>query len=1059
MHKIDVGFDTLTQIFHLGDIHIRNVRRHEEYRKVFSKFYKEIDDRITPQSIIYIAGDIVHAKTEMSPELVNVVGEFLTECARRCPTVIIPGNHDFNQNNPNRLDALSPIVRFLNHPNIHYLKESGVFQLADVRFVNYSILDKPEDWPTPDSSDMYTVGMFHGPVELSETDLGFKFYDTEFTAETFSGCDLVLCGDIHRRQVIDEGGPVVVYCGSMIQQNLGETLKEHGFIAWKFKDGKLEDGDFVDLDNEHGYYTIKVKDGKVSDTSDIPKHPRIHFEISNTPNADFKLLLSELRKNHNITTYTTNRLDSISKQRHSGDSTLTFGDVTNVDVQNTILREYLENRFALEAEQIAKVLEFNRKLNTRIPEEEIVRNVHWKPLTLKFSNMFAYGEDNFINFENMTGIYGVFAPNRSGKSSIFDVILYCLFDKFSRGSLAGLVKNTKADSFECEFRFELGGDVYGIRRVASPRGKSLKVDVDFWREDGGDGESLNGDDRNGTNAVIRRYIGTYEDFVATTLSLQKTKKDATPFIDMGASGRKDLLMNFMGLGVFDKLHKVASKDIAETSTLIKRLKGKDHDSKLAEINESLGDLDEVITSKELIVEDVDSRVMAFRDKISSKKALIVETVDDTLDIDTLQTTLKSYRLRKDQREESLRDAVGKKKSAEKALAVAEASVKDVDDDEIYAKSKEFETATQTYNQKKTKARELKDRITKMRSRLKNAKAEHEYDPDCEFCVTNAKSHLELVAQMEDDISTAKSELSELATEGAELKEQIAELSKGDWNRKLQDLRKATSTLNEANKRYTSASDMVSQVKDDINVIAGRIADVEGKIEQYERDKKILEKNRKLKGEIATLNETLSGVEKEKRDATNSLRETQATKVRLETEKAGILSEIEELRGLEEQYVMYDYYLKSMHRDGIPSQLMNTALPAVEDEANNILQQISDFELGLTIDGKSVDGTIREDGEEWPMELASGMEAFTIGLALRIAFMNVCSLPRSNFLVVDEGFGTLDSHNVSSIFSLFEYMRTQFDFTMVISHLDVIRDMVDNMIELHKDGGFTHINHG
>ena len=40
--KIEVPFKKLQTIHHLADIHIRNLKRHKEYREVFSKVYKTI---------------------------------------------------------------------------------------------------------------------------------------------------------------------------------------------------------------------------------------------------------------------------------------------------------------------------------------------------------------------------------------------------------------------------------------------------------------------------------------------------------------------------------------------------------------------------------------------------------------------------------------------------------------------------------------------------------------------------------------------------------------------------------------------------------------------------------------------------------------------------------------------------------------------------------------------------------------------------------------------------------------------------------------------------------
>ncbi len=79
----------LKKIYHIADVHIRNVKRHKEYRQLFEKMFDEIRNRGVEDSIIYLAGDIAHAKLEMSPELVREISWLFTECAKLAPTILI----------------------------------------------------------------------------------------------------------------------------------------------------------------------------------------------------------------------------------------------------------------------------------------------------------------------------------------------------------------------------------------------------------------------------------------------------------------------------------------------------------------------------------------------------------------------------------------------------------------------------------------------------------------------------------------------------------------------------------------------------------------------------------------------------------------------------------------------------------------------------------------------------------------------------------------------------------------------------------------------------------
>lgn len=195
----------ITHIYHLADLHIRNLKRHNEYRQVFQRFFDNVERDNIQDSIIYIAGDIAHAKTEMSPELVREISSFLTECAKLREVVIITGNHDCNLNNNHRLDVLTPIIENINNPRIHYLRDTGTYNIHNLTFVVYSILDHKENWPKGNEiSGENKICLFHGPVNKSQTDVGYTVSSNSFTTELFNGFDVVLMGDIHKRQVLQE---------------------------------------------------------------------------------------------------------------------------------------------------------------------------------------------------------------------------------------------------------------------------------------------------------------------------------------------------------------------------------------------------------------------------------------------------------------------------------------------------------------------------------------------------------------------------------------------------------------------------------------------------------------------------------------------------------------------------------------------------------------------------------------------------------------------------------------------------------------------------------------
>jgi exonuclease SbcC len=233
--------------------------------------------------------------------------------------------------------------------------------------------------------------------------------------------------------------------------------------------------------------------------------------------------------------------------------------------------------------------------------------------------------------------------------------------------------------------------------------------------------------------------------------------------------------------------------------------------------------------------------------------------------------------------------------------------------------------------------------------------------------------------------------------------------------------------------------------------------VEEDIEKYFENEETIQSNKELEKQIKELEVEKKKIESDIKDISKQISFKNGSISSLETYIGGIKQKMNEVKDLEEKNRLYTYYLDAVKRDGIPYELISKALPVIENEINNILAQVVDFGVTMEMDGKSINAKIVYEDQEWPLEMCSGMEKFVSGLAIRVALINVCNLPRPNFLVVDEGFGTLDADNLSSLFMMMQYLKTQFDFIWMISHLEQMRDIVDGLIEIKKENGFSKID--
>lgn len=255
----------IKKIIHLSDLHFRTYKRHDEYQIVLTEFIKDITKLTSeygPDEVrIVITGDIVHQKITISNELTMLVAWFLKQCAALYPVIIIAGNHDLLEDNKDRIDTLTPIIELMDHPSIHYYKKSECIVDNNIIWSIYSIFEDntpPEDITTIKKSnpDKTIVGLFHAPIIGSKTALGYEFTDSGVHPDYFEGCDIVLLGDIHKRQYFtNKFGTIMGFPSSLLQQDFGETISGHGYLMWDVQNKTYVEHE---LANDFGFYQFKI---------------------------------------------------------------------------------------------------------------------------------------------------------------------------------------------------------------------------------------------------------------------------------------------------------------------------------------------------------------------------------------------------------------------------------------------------------------------------------------------------------------------------------------------------------------------------------------------------------------------------------------------------------------------------------------------------------------------------------------------------------------------------------------------------------------------------------
>ena len=1043
--QVKVPFRKLKHIHHISDIQIRNLKRHKEYEEVFDRLYEKVKEN-KDNAVAYIGGDIAHSKCDMSPELVDQLSRLFKNLADIVPTIIIAGNHDCNLNNRSRLDVLTPIVNNLNHPNLHYLKDSGVYTCADTKFVVWDCWTDEKDFITSDEVEGDTkVVLFHGTVDKAETDLGFKL-PSDVHIDKFKGYDLGLLGDIHKRQFVNKE-ETIAYCGSLVQQNHGEEIGK-GYLLW---DVPKRTSEYIEIPNDYGYYTINIQDGKLpTDLGNLPKKARLRVKVANTSGTELKKCLAVIQHKHGIKEVVVHRTDILKDKVRDGNK-LDLGDVNNPDFQYEMIEEYLNNNFLPDNETLKKIKNINGELNGSLPIDNITRNVDWKLKRFEFDNMFSYGEDNVVDFTKLSGVVGLFAANASGKSSLLDALCFCLFDTSTRTYSAGSVLNNKKNSFKCKLLFEVNGQNYVVERIAKKaRNGHVKVNVDFYTyDDSGEVVSLNGDQRRTTNANIKQVVGTFEDFILTTLSAQNAN---TVFIDKTQKERKELLAQFMGLGVFDRLYTLANEEISEVQAVLRNFSKTNYDEQLANVETSIETLSDDLKDKrkeyKVIEKDANTLQKGIL-KLNQKIKPIDETVTD---INLLQSELKDNQELHTQTQTLFQEALHKISHIESTKTMTMKQLEEFKTENILQKYNELESFKYDYEKTDTDIDKLKEEVQRKLDKIRKL-GDLEYDPDCEFCMNNVfvKDARETKKLLEDD----KLQSAKLISKKNDLDSKIKDYS--DVDKKKEQYDKCETLFEQLNDDLVSIETNRDHMGEKLVYIDEKNVTVEENIKKYYKQEKDVVHNNKVKQDIAKQEVELNMTTTYLKSADKNVKDTEIELKISENKKEEIIKIMDEVQELEEKHVAYKYYLEAVKRDGVPYELISKALPAIENEVNNILSQLVDFTMTFEMDGKNINNYIVYDTDNtWPLDLSSGMERFISSLAIRVGLINVSNLPRGNFLAIDEGWGTMDSENLNSVYNLFQYLKTQFQFTLIVSHIDTMRDAVDTLLEIKKEDGYSSV---
>ena len=1035
---------------HFADVHWRGLSRHDEYKRAFENAFEKM--RKENVDAIFIVGDIVHSKTQgISPELIDSLCWWFRSLSDIAPTFVSLGNHDGLIMNKDREDAISPIIRALDLDNLTLIKNTEVVAYNDeIDICNYSCFDE-EGWPhlQKDSSKI-TIGLFHGAVTGSQTDIDWEM-EGEVDEDFFDGCDFVFLGDIHKHQYIDKDERIA-YCGSTIQQNFGET-PDKGFMIWEIESKNDFSSRHVSVKHDRPYVTIDWM-GNVSATLDeAESHPDFsRFRIRTTvaiSQGEIKQLYSSLKEFKNASEIVMKHDVPKHDLALSDEFVNKKINLKDPAVVSSLIRQYYE-KANLSDRMNSRLDDLVHKFWKSASKIDPSSGGKWSIKNLKFDNTFGYGKDNEIDFNTLDGITGIFGKNRIGKSSICGTLMYTLFNTTDRGGISNLhVVNTRKGHCKTSAVITKRGKSYKIERQTIKKearsGKlsaSTQLNLLEIDSEGNVVKDLCGEQRRDTEKVLRSIVGLPEDFLLTAFASQG---EMNSFLKQKASSRKTVLSKFLELDVFERLSEAARDESAGVKQLIKNAPDRDFDVSIIDAKNKL-------TSKSKERDELYKSLEESREKSKSLEIMIASRPDR--DLVTSQDVKEQT-----ERVEGLKVYLSDKKES---LIKLESKIQKIQDktEKISSFKETFpiEDLKDSIEEKRDLEKsvtEVKHKLDKEKQRLKVLEREvgvldevpcGDNFPTCKFILNAHKA--------KKDIKTREKKIQELSDDVKVTKKLLRKLSDSGLEEKLEKYNSILENLSNLNVEKSETQVLMVETKSAYEKSKISLRDQEDSLHEM----KLNVASTDAASQLRDLRVKLRGMKDDETELESKCQKLGEEIGLLQSKIENLIEEKEKFDDLIEQWRVFELFMSATSKNGVPLEIIRSRLPEINNEIASILQGVT----GFTVELESVEGSndmdiyINYGDSRRIIECCSGMEKMMSAMAIRVALTNVSELSKPDIFMIDEGFGALDAGNVEACSRFLESLKKWFRCIIVISHVDAVKDSVDNVLELRRKGKDSYV---
>ena len=536
------------------------------------------------------------------------------------------------------------------------------------------------------------------------------------------------------------------------------------------------------------------------------------------------------------------------------------------------------------------------------------------------------------------------------------------------------------------------------------------------------------------------------------MTSMSSQLESLAFIGEGSTKRKEILAKFLDLEFFEQKYKLCKEGASDMKGAIKRLEEVNFEEEISTISEGL-------------------------------KENIKETTVQQSECDTLQRDVEG--LSEDQQQLSAAiDAIPAKvinvDEVQKNIAIVDKQIKEKIDrnytlgrnlkenlstlTKIAAFEKQFDV--ETYEQKLQQISERRaelDELDRMITRAETKKKVEQNKVDllsqvpCGQEFSHCKFIRDAYAALES-LGITKAEIENLSGKRVDAENGLNVLEPETVETHLEKYHRVMERRSGLISENAKIEVENAQNKTKIVKLKSDLVSLKDELAVYEENREAIENL----GELISQKDLLGNKIVEKREKIEVCQEKVHELYRshgfLEQKLENLRAQEQELADLREEYSANDLFMSCMHSNGISLDVIKRELPRINEEIAKVLANVVDFEVFMENDEKRLDIMIKHPRfDPRPLEMGSGAEKAIASMAIRIALLNVSSMPKGDVFILDEPGTALDEENMEGFVRILDVVKAHYKSVLLVSHLDSLKDCVDTQISIDKKSKMAYVN--